>query len=221
MKRFANGIARLVFGLCVVMASPAWAEGPLNYLDLSKHIEEPPEPQPNPNCGGITPAGERFLDVLYKTVMHGDLTDASFIEQTLQTRFEVKYHDSETVKSLHYKRAVYKSDLMLAMPIALELTFDVEKDPGIQNPFIGSLRISRSKIGAFRALSLRGVDFDKKFAANFYNGMSTAHPSSMYSGFRNFDGINHSTINLVYSFDNDTDCKYISEIAVFQNKPIK
>lgn len=149
MKVFAEFLTRLVFVLCVVVATPAWAlgDGPL----LEKL---------NPKCIGTNITGEKFLDMFYAIAMHGDLTDVPFIEKTLETKFDVKYFNSDDGKGHKYKRAQYYKKSLFNGPMWVTLEFDVERDPAaIYSNSIGRIDFD----GRIECLGIAKAAFNKKF----------------------------------------------------------
>ena len=183
MKKFANGFARLVFGLCMVMTAPAWAEETYAFIENptneGKKIEPAKPKKKPPVCSQYKLTADKFLDAFHAIAMHGDLTDVAFIEKTLQTKFEVEYSDREDKHNHKYKRAFYTGKSMFDAPIYVRLSFDVEREPEMDFPSGAQIDISSRRDINFisECLAFSAGDFKQKFEKEF-KGVFIEHSSS-------------------------------------------
>ena len=206
MKKFANGFARLVFGLCVVMTAPAWALGEAPKVEAAKEATPTAEKKADPKCEGITLTGEKFLDLFHAIAMRGDLTDVPFIEKTLETKFDVKYSDGVDARQHHYKRATYNSKIFFGAPMDISLAFNVEPEP-LANTKSGAIMKIEGTI--WRCLAISSAQIKQKFGGTpiLFNGTiaSTITMGNTLKGV----GKNGSNIQVIYDYSNKSNDEII------------
>lgn len=213
MKSFASvfACAFFVFGM---MAAPAWAIGDAP-APAVKEAAPAAEKKADPKCEGITLTGEKFLDMFYAIAMHGDLTDVPFIEKTLETKFEVKYHELSSQQNYNYKRAEYSTKTILGAPIEVSFSFDVARDPRIVNNFVGMLRIN-SGIKGFSVFECIGLT--EQQIRNKFTGPNLAPDRN--SGYIPLEGVgkDNSIVNIAYMYSSKNSMKYVTNLNIAQSK---
>ncbi len=234
MKTEANKLTKKLITLIMLAgclyAPCVWALGDTEAqkdsvpkVEAVKDAAPSAEKKADAKCEGITLTGEKFLDMFHAIYMHGDLTDAPFIEKTLQTEFDVKYHNNQDSKNHNYKRATYSTKSILGAPIEMTLAFDVERDPKIENNFIGSIRLIAN---IHDCLGVTVQDIEKTFGVHFH----PSHPRAFDNNDRpvivtnnmastRIDGKNDSTIRINFIFGGEQ--MRVLNLTLFQDKKQK
>ena len=214
MKKFANGFARLVFGLCVVMTAPAWALGDtavqkdaVPKAEAAKEATPAADKKADPKCEGITLTGEKFLDLFHTIAMHGDLTDVPFIEKTLETKFEVKTSGG---------RAHYTSKVLFGAPMHTELVFDVERNPSDKVYFIARMDFDAN---IYQCFGIAAQQFKDKFGGPFFPS-STSHGGSLASFSRTIENVGKdgTKITVTYMYNSKNQTSYVYSFNISQDK---
>ncbi len=221
MKKFANGFARLVFGLCVVMTAPAWALGDSAEQKTDAPKVDAKEATPaaekidDKKCEGITLTGEKFLDMFHSIAMHGDLTDVPFIEKTLKTKLKGTSTDDEDEKHYHNKSGRFTGKAVLGAPMDIQLFFNSKHVAEIKNRTSGIMHIDR---GIYKCLGITIDEFEKKFGGVFSFGFATGGGSTMTKdkalGEIGKDG---SRINVVGAYNSNDPQRIVHGVTIRQN----
>ncbi len=152
MKKFAKVFARVAMVVFFVSVGPAWAKNEAAVEDKKSA---------DIHCSETGLTSERFVDMLYTIVSHGDLRDVDFIESTFQTKFTTRPSASETQSpktgALHYE-----GNSILGFPAII--TLDVSHNPRMKRTKIGFLKVS---IDSDNCLEIKSQDIEKKFGAKF------------------------------------------------------
>lgn len=82
----------------------------------------------NLKCWGSSLSDKKFLDILQAIIMHADLSDISFLEKTLQTKFEARHSGITDYSPDNYMHDRYTANTMLGAPVHLVISVNWKKD---------------------------------------------------------------------------------------------
>jgi hypothetical protein len=197
MSKFCKYIGVLVLGaMFYALSSEAGAAEPTS--DMSNKSSLPQE-QSRANCSKSTVTGTQFLKMVHDIVMHGDLKDVPFMEQTLHVKFKIDRHDLADAKGRSYKRNVYTVNSIQGLPILVNGSFDSGREYQSKGDWIARLDFDNSST-LHDCLGIMPSDFEIEFGKKFqeipvndgpgmgggadFSGVGN-HGSKMYVGYSN------------------------------------
>lgn len=155
------------------------------------------------DCSKATITGAQFLDMIHAVATHGDLTDSSFIEKTMQIKFDVKEVISDPGSTRSYRYNVYSAYSVHGLPVSISLRVDMDKKNQQRNKELASIFLNNlaSPSGCFDITT--GV-LESKFAGKYFTSVSMDGVKLLSRGaeLSNF-GRNQAKYLVSYSYEPD------------------